>query len=81
MIKVPIIALISAILAGLIVDASSTSAQAGAWCLVEYWDRDCSYNTFQQCLDSRAGGSTFCEKNPWSAVRSPRSPTRSGQRR
>ncbi len=67
--------------AALAIDACGISAHAAAWCLVGYSGRDCSYHTFEQCLSSRAGGSSFCEQNPSFAGSSSNRPPRAGQRR
>jgi hypothetical protein len=48
------------------IDADRTAVRAGAWCLVSSGGggRDCGFYTFEQCLASRAGGSSHCEQNP-----------------
>ena len=47
--------IVLATVAALASDADRTFAHAAAWCLVGQ-GRDCGYNTFEQCLASRAGG-------------------------
>jgi hypothetical protein len=42
-------------------------ANAGSWCFIQtdsFGSRDCGYYTLQQCLASRAGGSSHCSPNP-----------------
>ena len=48
------------------IDADRSVARAAAWCLVSSGGggRDCGFYTFEQCLASRAGGSSHCEQNP-----------------
>jgi hypothetical protein len=82
MTKVSVVVLAS--VAALAIDADRTSAQGAAWCLVGgNSGRSCGYYTFEQCLASRAGGTSHCIQNPnfpGSASDANR-PTRSGPRR
>ena len=55
--------IVLATVAALAIEADRTFAHAAAWCLVGQ-GRDCGYYTFEQCLASRAGGSSHCEQNP-----------------
>ena len=62
--KVRLIFLASVV--AIVIDADRTAAQGAAWCLVSSagGGRSCGYYTFEQCLASRAGGSSHCEQNP-----------------
>jgi hypothetical protein len=64
MIKAVMIVLASVAVAA--IDADRSEARAGAFCLVSSGGggRDCGFYTFEQCLASRAGGSSHCEQNP-----------------
>jgi hypothetical protein len=64
MIKALMIVLASVAVAA--IDADRSAARAGAFCLVSSGGggRDCGFYTFEQCLASRAGGSSHCEQNP-----------------
>jgi hypothetical protein len=73
-----------AFMAAIAIDAHQTGARGAAWCLVTSGGggRSCSFYTFEQCLASRAGGSSHCEQNPnfRTPAEAPRS-TRSERRR
>ena len=49
----------------LAIEADRTPAEGAAWCLVGSGGsgRDCGFYTFEQCLASRAGGSSHCEEH------------------
>ena len=60
-----IILIALAAVAALALETDRNSAQGAAWCLVGgNSGRSCGYYTFEQCLASRAGGSTQCVPNP-----------------
>jgi hypothetical protein len=62
--------------AALAIDTDRADAQG--WCLNDGDWRSCGYSTLQECLASRAGGSSHCVPgNPPDAFR----PTRSQRRR
>jgi hypothetical protein len=58
-----ILIIVLATVAVLAIEADRTVVHAGPWCLVGQ-GRDCGYYTIEQCLASRAGGSSHCEQNP-----------------
>jgi hypothetical protein len=60
------------------VDANRTAAQGQGWCLNDGDRHRCGFSTLEQCLASRAGGSSHCVPgNPPDPIR----PTRSQRRR
>jgi hypothetical protein len=64
--------------AAVLIDTDCGSAQAQGWCLNDGDWRSCGYSTLQECLASRAGGSSHCVPgNPPNAFW----PTRSQRRR
>ena len=83
MIKAAVIALTA--VAPLALGADCAVAQGQAWCLFggDSGAGSCGYYTFEQCLASRAGGSSFCAPNPNYPGNRPDTnrPTRSGPRR
>jgi hypothetical protein len=79
-----VLAIVLAAAAVLAIGADRAAAQGAAWCLIGGDSgRSCGYYTFEQCLASRAGGSTQCVPNPnYQGDRSDTNrPTRSGPRR
>jgi hypothetical protein len=65
-------ALALAIAAALSALAASVQAQPitghAPWCVVVPFhggNRDCSYYTLEQCMESARGVSNQCERNPW----------------
>ena len=79
-----ILVILLAAVAVLAIDADRAAAQGAAWCLIGgNSGRSCGYYTFEQCLASRAGGSSQCVPNPnYQGNRSDADrPTRSGPRR
>jgi hypothetical protein len=81
MTKVLVIALTA--VAALATGADRAVAQGQAWCLIGGDSvRRCSFYTFEQCLASRAGGTSHCSPNPYPSNRSDANrPTRSERRR
>jgi Protein of unknown function (DUF3551) len=51
---------------GLTIGVDRAAAQGAAWCLRagDSSGGGCAYHTFEQCLASRAGGSSHCVQNP-----------------
>jgi hypothetical protein len=59
----------------------TSSGYCTPWCSLSY-GRDCSYHTFQQCLDASRGATNSCYSNPFLyQCRRPSVPNRSGRRR
>jgi hypothetical protein len=58
--------ILSVLATGLTIGAEPAAAQGAAWCLRTSNNSGggCSYHTFEQCLASRAGGSSHCVQNP-----------------
>ena len=75
--------IVLACVAALAASVERAAAQGQSWCLIDESKRKCGFHTFEQCLASRAGGSSHCEQN----VNSPGNrsdanrPARSDQRR
>jgi hypothetical protein len=64
--------------AALAIDVDRSAAQGQGWCLNDGDWRRCGFSTLEQCLASRAGGSSHCVPgNPPNAFQ----PTRSQRRR
>jgi Protein of unknown function (DUF3551) len=59
-----VLAIVLAALPVLAINTDRTAAQGAAWCLIDESKRKCGYHTFEQCLASRAGGSSHCAQNP-----------------
>ena len=58
-------AIVMGYLAALTVGADPAAAQERAWCLITPGlATTCIYYTFEQCLASRVGSSTYCGQNP-----------------
>ena len=58
-------AIVLGYLAALTGGADPASAQERAWCLITPGlTTTCIYYTFEQCLASRVGSSTYCGQNP-----------------
>ena len=54
-----------AVVAALAGGCGSGIAQGQAWCLISSGPPTrCSFYTLEQCLESRAGGSSHCSPNP-----------------
>ena len=54
-----------AAIAALAAGPHRAAAQGQAWCLVGgNSGRSCGFYTFEQCLASRAGGTSHCTQNP-----------------
>ena len=73
--------IVLATVAKLATSADHASAQGHAWCLIDELKRKCGFYTFEQCMASRAGGSSHCEQNPNFRPDAIRPTTRSEQRR
>jgi hypothetical protein len=48
----------------LAIGAECAVAQGRAWCLNRGSSTSCSYYTYEQCMESRVGSSTYCTQNP-----------------
>jgi hypothetical protein len=58
-------AIVLGYMAALTVGADPAAAQERAWCLITPGlTTTCIYYTFEQCLASRVGSSTYCGQNP-----------------
>jgi hypothetical protein len=75
-----IIFLALAAVAAIVLEGGRKPVEAAAWCLMGGDSgRSCGYHTMEQCMASRAGGSSHCAPNPNEPGN--QSPSRTGSRR
>jgi hypothetical protein len=76
------LAIILAYFAALTIGADRAAAQWRPWCLIEPGlATTCIYYTFEQCLVSRVGSTTYCGPNPNYGSTSTEMPTTTRERR